>query len=135
MDSRLFYSIQAALLFLIISSPVMYNLVQMVFGPLFTVAVKGCPTVSGLLLHTIVFAIFTYLLMVYQSKTEGFAAHDKKTEGFAAHDKKTEGFAAHDKKTEGFAAHDKKKKPIEKKPPQKQPRLDFGGNRPIKDIA
>ena len=105
MDSRLFYSIQAALLFLIISSPVMYNLVQMVFGPLFTVAVKGCPTVSGLLLHTIVFAIFTYLLMVYQSKTEGFAAHDKK------------------------------KKPIEKKPPQKQPRLDFGGNRPIKDIA
>ena len=74
MDPRLFYSVQAALLFLIVSSPVMYNLVQMIFGRLFTVAVKGCPTVSGLLLHTVVFALLTYLLMVYQSKTEGFVS-------------------------------------------------------------
>jgi len=80
MDPRLFYSLQAALLFLIVSSPVMYNLVQMIFGGLFTVAVKGCPTVSGLLLHTVVFALLTYLLMIYQSKTEGFVSEKKKEE-------------------------------------------------------
>ena len=94
MDPRLFYSLQAALLFLIVSSPVMYNLVQMVFGRLFTVAVKGCPTVAGLLLHTIVFALLTYLLMVYQAKTEGFVSEKKKD----------------DKKK------DDKKKPVEKQP-------------------
>lgn len=82
MDPRLFYSLQAALLFLIVSSPVMYNLVQMVFGRLFTVAVKGCPTVSGLLLHTVVFALLTYLLMVYQAKTEGFVS--KKSKNYEA---------------------------------------------------
>ena len=78
MDPRLFYSLQAALLFLIVSSPVMYSLVQMVFGRLFTVAVKGCPTVAGLLLHTVVFALLTYLLMVYQAKAEYFVGEKKK---------------------------------------------------------
>lgn len=77
MDPRLFYSLQAALLFLIVSSPVMYSLVQTIFGGLFTVAVKGCPTVAGLLLHTVVFALLTYLLMVYQSKAEGFVSKKK----------------------------------------------------------
>ena len=78
MDPRLFYSLQAALLFLIVSSPVMYSLVQMVFGRLFTVAVKCCPTVAGLLLHTVVFALLTYLLMVYQAKAEYFVGEKKK---------------------------------------------------------
>ena len=77
MDPRLYYSLQAALLFLIVSSPVMYSLVQTIFGGLFTVAVKGCPTVAGLLLHTVVFALLTYLLMVYQAKAEGFASKKK----------------------------------------------------------
>lgn len=66
MDPRVFYSVQAALLFIIISSPVLYNFVQSLFGRLFTVAVKGCPTVAGLVLHSVVFAIVTYVFMVLQ---------------------------------------------------------------------
>ena len=66
MDPRVFYSVQAALLFIIISSPVLYTFVQSIFGRLFTVAVKGCPTVAGLVLHSVVFAIVTYLFMVLQ---------------------------------------------------------------------
>ena len=101
MDPRLFYSLQAALLFLIVSSPVMYNLVQMIFGRLFTVAVKGCPTVSGLLLHTVVFALLTYLLMVYQAKAEYFVG-EKKGEKKLDHKYPV-------------------KKPVEKKPIEKKP--------------
>jgi hypothetical protein len=66
MDPRIFYSIQAALVFIVVSSPILYNLVQSVVGRLFTVAVKGCPTVAGLVLHAVVFALVTYLLMVFQ---------------------------------------------------------------------
>lgn len=77
MDPRVLYSLQAALLFLIVSSPVMYSLVQTIFGGLFTVAVKGCPTVAGLLLHTVVYALLVYLLMVYQAKSEGFVNKKK----------------------------------------------------------
>lgn len=66
MDPSVFYSVQAALVFLVVSSPVVYNLVQSIFGGLFTVAVKGCPTVAGLFLHTVVFGLVVYLLMRLQ---------------------------------------------------------------------
>ena len=66
MDPRFFYSVQAALLFLIISSPILYTFVQRVVGRFFTVAIKGCPTVAGLVLHSVVFALVTYLFMVLQ---------------------------------------------------------------------
>lgn len=66
MDPKIMYSLQAAVLFLIVSSPVMYRLVEAVFGRLFTVAVNGCPTVAGLVLHTIVFALLVYVLMIVQ---------------------------------------------------------------------
>lgn len=66
MDPKLMYTLQAAILFLIVSSPVMYRLVEAVFGRLFTVAVNGCPTTAGLVLHTIVFALLVYILMVVQ---------------------------------------------------------------------
>jgi len=65
-DVRLFYSVQAALVFLIVSSPVMYNFVQTIFGKLFTVAVKGCPTIAGLVLHSVVFALVVYVIMLVQ---------------------------------------------------------------------
>lgn len=68
MDPRILYSLQAAILFLLVASPVMYRLVQMVFGGLFTVAVDGCPTVAGLLLHTVVFGVLVYVLMVVQKE-------------------------------------------------------------------
>jgi hypothetical protein len=66
MDPKLMYTLQAAILFLIVSSPVMYRLVEAVFGRLFTVSVNGCPTTAGLVLHTIVFALLVYILMVVQ---------------------------------------------------------------------
>lgn len=70
MDPAVFYSVQAALVFLVVSSPVVYNLVQSIFGRLFTVAVNGCPTVAGLLLHTVVFGLVVYLLMRLQKPVE-----------------------------------------------------------------
>lgn len=66
MDPRIFYSIQAALVFIVVSSPILYTFVQSVLGRFFTVAYKGCPTVAGLVLHSVVFALVTYLLMVFQ---------------------------------------------------------------------
>ena len=42
-DPRVIYSIQAALVFLVIASPFMYNLVQSILGRLVTVAKGGCP--------------------------------------------------------------------------------------------
>ena len=66
MDKRILYSIQAAILFLVIASPFMYKVVQAVFGKLFTVAVDGCPTTAGLLLHTVVFGLVVYLIMLLQ---------------------------------------------------------------------
>jgi hypothetical protein len=57
------FSVYSAILFFVISSPFLYQLVQSIFGGLFTVAVKGCPTFAGLLLHTIVFILASYGLM------------------------------------------------------------------------
>ena len=68
MDPRVLYSAQSAVLFLVIASPLMYKLVQAIFGFLFTVAVDGCPTVAGLVLHSVVFGVLVYVLMVVQDK-------------------------------------------------------------------
>jgi hypothetical protein len=72
MDPKFIYSLQAALVFLVISSPLMYKTVQMVFGKLFTVAVNGCPTIAGLLLHTLVFGLVVYILMVVQKSDDEY---------------------------------------------------------------
>jgi|Laugresbdmm110dd_1035094.scaffolds.fasta_scaffold00336_15 hypothetical protein len=66
MDPRILYSLQSAILFLVIASPLMYRLVQTIFGGLFTVAVDGCPTTAGVVLHAIVFGLLVYVLMVVQ---------------------------------------------------------------------
>lgn len=64
MDSKIRYSIHAALLFLIVSSPFLYRLVQRILGTVLTVADhSGCPTISGLLLHAAVFGSLVYFLM------------------------------------------------------------------------
>ena len=74
-DARLFYSFQAALVFLIVSSPILYTFVQSIFGKLFTVAVKGCPTIAGLILHSVVFALVVYVIMLVQEpKAKAVAA-------------------------------------------------------------
>jgi len=73
-DVRLFYSFQAALVFLIVSSPILYTFVQSIFGKLFTVAVKGCPTIAGLILHSVVFALVVYVIMLVQEPKAAAAA-------------------------------------------------------------
>jgi hypothetical protein len=55
------YSLYSALVFLIVSSPVMYRLVSAVFGS--WVATNGCPTLLGLLLHSVVFGAVVFGLM------------------------------------------------------------------------
>ncbi len=52
------YSVYTGLLFLIVSSPQLYMLVQSLLGGLFTISSpNGCPTPAGLLLHTLVFIV------------------------------------------------------------------------------
>lgn len=64
MDAKIRYSIHAALLFLIVSSPFLYRLVQSILGRVITVADhSGCPTHSGLLIHSAVFGVLVYLSM------------------------------------------------------------------------
>lgn len=57
------YSIISAVIFLIVSSPFMYFVVQKLLGSIVTISVKGCPTLIGLLLHTVVFALVSYGVM------------------------------------------------------------------------
>jgi len=76
-DVRLFYSFQAALVFLIVSSPILYTFVQSIFGKLFTVAVKGCPTIAGLVLHSVVFALVVYVIMLVQEPKAAVAVAAK----------------------------------------------------------
>jgi len=51
---------------------------QRILGKLFVVANSGCPTVSGLLLHSLVFGLIVYLIMVLQgAKKETFVSGGK----------------------------------------------------------
>jgi hypothetical protein len=67
-------AIIAGLLFFVVSSPLTYRLVDSLIGglvvsvvpsmaSLFTVAQAGCPTTYGLVLHSVVFGVISYLLM------------------------------------------------------------------------
>ena len=55
----------AAILFLVISSPQLYKLVDKLLAPLGVdfADINGCPTLQGQLLHTAVFALAVYLLL------------------------------------------------------------------------
>jgi hypothetical protein len=69
MEHIILHSIQAALLFFIISSPIVYNFVNQFI----MVAVKGCPTTKGLIVHSIVYGLLYYFLVKLNSPTETFA--------------------------------------------------------------
>jgi hypothetical protein len=66
MNPKILYSIQAALVFLVISSPFVYKLTDSLFGNIFDISVNGCPTIAGLLLHTVVYGIVVYVMMLVQ---------------------------------------------------------------------
>ena len=53
----------SAFIFLLVINPYTYNLTQSIFGKILgTIAINGCPTMVGLVLHTIV-----YILLVRYS--------------------------------------------------------------------
>jgi len=59
------YSFFSALIFFFISSPVMYQLMNKVSNGFISVAdVNGCPSNSGLLLHTFIFFMVIFITMV-----------------------------------------------------------------------
>ena len=60
-----YLSLVAGLLFLIIAAPFTFRLTDSLFG-LFGLHVveDGCPTIAGLLIHTVVFILITRLLMM-----------------------------------------------------------------------
>ena len=65
-QEKLNCTIVAALIFLIISSPQLYKIVNVVISKtlrLPVIAVKGCPTIFGLLVHTVVFGLVIRYLM------------------------------------------------------------------------
>jgi len=70
LDVRVSASIQAALLFLIIGSPLVYNLTDTLFGSLFRTSYKGCANTYGLILHAVVYGLIGYLLMSLGNKTK-----------------------------------------------------------------
>ena len=55
----------AALLFYIVSSPLTYSLVDGILGGMFKIAdPSGCPSGGGLIVHTVVYGLLSYLIMV-----------------------------------------------------------------------
>jgi hypothetical protein len=56
------YSIYSAIVFLLIASPMMYRLTSSVLGAWIS-SKQGCPTLAGLVLHTVVFGLILFGLM------------------------------------------------------------------------
>lgn len=64
MASKLQIAAFSGLLFYIISNPVTYEIVNALFSRIgLPVSVSGKPTGAGLVVHSVVFAAVTYLLM------------------------------------------------------------------------
>lgn len=61
MDRKIFATIQAVLVFYIISHPVVYRMTNRILGGLATAS--GCPTSLGLIVHALVFGAVVYGLM------------------------------------------------------------------------
>ena len=76
MYSRLVYCVVAAILFFLISSPWLYTFVNSILGKVFTVAVKGCPTIPGLFLHGFVFLVVIYALSYFKVIKEAFIGEE-----------------------------------------------------------
>tara|TARA_Y100000389_G_scaffold160665_1_gene162894 strand:+ start:2270 stop:3133 length:864 start_codon:yes stop_codon:yes gene_type:complete len=68
-EKKLFLSLMAALTFFIIASPETFRIMRKFLGK-WVSSPTGCPTSSGLLLHTIVFMLVTWGLM--NIKSEGY---------------------------------------------------------------
>lgn len=61
--TKLRISLLSALIFFLIASPYAYVFTEKIFGNLFTVSISNCPTMNGLLLHTLVYFLVVLGLM------------------------------------------------------------------------
>jgi len=57
-SDKAWISVLSALIFLLVASPFMYKLTSSVFGS--SIASRGCPTLTGLFLHTAVFGLIIF---------------------------------------------------------------------------
>ena len=72
-EQKLLISAQAALVFFIIASPDTFRLMRKLLGK-WVSGPNGCPTTSGLLLHSLVFLLVTWGMM--NIKIEGYTAEN-----------------------------------------------------------
>jgi hypothetical protein len=59
------YSFYSALVFFLIANPETFKFTQMLFGSFITLAQGGCPTPTGLFLHTAIFFFVLLGLMLF----------------------------------------------------------------------
>jgi predicted PurR-regulated permease PerM len=73
LKNKLLFTLLLAIVFFIIASPFMFRLTNK-FTNIFNwqTSTKGCPNISGLLLHTIVFALIVILLICIITNKEKF---------------------------------------------------------------
>lgn len=69
-QQKFLISVMSALVFFVISNPDTYRLTRSIFGK-WVSGPTGCPSLRGLLLHTVVFVLITWAMM--NIKKEGYA--------------------------------------------------------------
>lgn len=69
-EKQLLFSAIGAILFLILSNKMLYKLTNFIFSPLgmATMDENGCPTMFGLIVHTIVYFLLIFAIMKISEK-------------------------------------------------------------------
>ena len=60
------WSMYIGIVFLLVANPYTYNLVNYILGGIIPIAVHGCPTVAGFIVHAIVLVLLVRLIMNYK---------------------------------------------------------------------
>jgi len=60
---KITYSFYSAMLFFFLSSPILYQFIQKLYGSSITMSDNGCPTYMGLIIHTILYFLIILILM------------------------------------------------------------------------
>jgi hypothetical protein len=72
-QQKFLISVMSALVFFVISNPDTYRLTRTIFGK-WVSGPTGCPSLRGLILHTVVFVLITWAMM--NIKKEGYSIED-----------------------------------------------------------
>ena len=60
------WSIYIGLIFILVANPYSYSAVNHIIGSFVPIADRGCPTIAGFIIHTIVLVLLVRLLMNYK---------------------------------------------------------------------